>query len=115
MKGDLDDEVTLRRELVGVWGVFSVQNSSEAGVEREEAQGKRLATLARECNAGGARHCISFPSRLPPQRCLSALHQPPATKKEVPPSSSEKCSLITSAGWTGILSVCHDSRFCHLR
>lgn len=48
VKGDLDDETTLRRALAGVWGVFSVQNSLEAGVEREEAQGKRLATLARE-------------------------------------------------------------------
>jgi uncharacterized protein YbjT (DUF2867 family) len=48
VKGDLDDEVTLRRALAGVWGVFGVQNTWEAGVEREEAQGKRLATLARE-------------------------------------------------------------------
>jgi uncharacterized protein YbjT (DUF2867 family) len=48
VKGDLDDEATLRRALAGAWGVFSVQNTAEAGVEREEAQGKRLATLARE-------------------------------------------------------------------
>jgi uncharacterized protein YbjT (DUF2867 family) len=48
VKGDLDDEATLRRALVGAWGVFSVQSSWEAGVEREAAQGKRLATLARE-------------------------------------------------------------------
>ena len=48
VKGDLDDEVTLRRALAGVWGVFAVQNTGEAGVEREEAQGKRLATLSRE-------------------------------------------------------------------
>ena len=47
VKGDLDDEATLRRALAGAWGVFGVQNSWEAGVEREEAQGKRLATLAR--------------------------------------------------------------------
>jgi hypothetical protein len=32
--------------LAGAWGVFGVQNTWEAGVEREEAQGKRLATLA---------------------------------------------------------------------
>src|ERR1700726_1489784 len=51
VEGDLDDEATLRRALAGAWGVFSVQNSAEAGVEREEAQGKRLATLARD--AGG--------------------------------------------------------------
>src|SRR6202163_2886784 len=48
VKGDLDDEATLRRALSGTWGVFGVQNSLEAGVERGEAQGKRLATLARE-------------------------------------------------------------------
>ena len=47
VKGDLDDEASLRRALEGVWGVFSVQNAGEAGVVREEAQGKRLAMLAR--------------------------------------------------------------------
>jgi uncharacterized protein YbjT (DUF2867 family) len=29
IKGDLDDEVTLRRALAGAWGVFGVQNSWE--------------------------------------------------------------------------------------
>jgi uncharacterized protein YbjT (DUF2867 family) len=48
IKGDLDDEASLRRALADAWGVFSVQNTGEAGVEREETQGKRLATLARE-------------------------------------------------------------------
>jgi uncharacterized protein YbjT (DUF2867 family) len=48
VKGDLDDEATLRRALAGAWGVFSVQNSGEVGAEREETQGNRLATLARE-------------------------------------------------------------------
>src|SRR5882672_7703451 len=38
VKGDLDDEATLRRALAGAWGVFGVQNAGEAGVEREEAQ-----------------------------------------------------------------------------
>src|ERR1700726_2855885 len=55
VKGDLDDETTLRRALAGAWGVFSVQNAAEAGVEREEAQGKRLATLARQA---GAEHYV---------------------------------------------------------
>jgi uncharacterized protein YbjT (DUF2867 family) len=55
VKGDLDDEATLRRALAGTWGVFSVQNTLEAGVEREEAQGKRLATLAREA---GVEHFV---------------------------------------------------------
>src|ERR1700751_213217 len=48
VKGELDDETSLRRALTGAWGVFGVQNAGEAGVEREEVQGKRLATLARE-------------------------------------------------------------------
>src|SRR5882672_3992939 len=48
VKSDLDDEVTLRRALAGAWGVFGVQNAGEAGVAREEVQGKRLAKLARE-------------------------------------------------------------------
>ena len=55
VKGDLDDEPTLRRALAGAWGVFGVQNAGEAGVEREEAQGKRLATLAR---AVGVEHYV---------------------------------------------------------
>src|SRR3981189_1644920 len=50
VKGDLDDEATLRRALTGAWGVFGVQNPLEGGVEREEAQGNRLATLAREAS-----------------------------------------------------------------
>src|SRR6201988_1475193 len=55
VKGDLDDETTLRQALAGAWGVFGVQNTWEAGVEREEAQGKRLATLAR---AAGVEHYV---------------------------------------------------------
>jgi uncharacterized protein YbjT (DUF2867 family) len=46
--GDLDDEATLRAALAGAWGVFGVQTALEGGVEQEEAQGNRLATLARE-------------------------------------------------------------------
>jgi uncharacterized protein YbjT (DUF2867 family) len=55
VKGDLDDEATLRRALAGAWGVFGVQNAGEAGVEREEEQGKRLAALAREA---GVEHYV---------------------------------------------------------
>jgi len=55
VRGDLDDDATLRRALAGAWGVFGVQNAGEAGVEREEAQGKRLATLAREA---GVEHFV---------------------------------------------------------
>src|SRR5438105_7810045 len=55
VKGDLDDEASLRHALAGAWGVFGVQNAAEAGVEREEEQGKRLATLAREA---GVEHFV---------------------------------------------------------
>jgi uncharacterized protein YbjT (DUF2867 family) len=55
VKGDLDDEATVRHALAGAWGVFGVQNTLEAGVEGEEAQGKRLATLAREA---GVEHFV---------------------------------------------------------
>src|SRR4029077_8849614 len=55
VKGDLDDDASLRRALAGAWGVFGVQNAAEPGVEREEEQGKRLATLAREA---GVEHYV---------------------------------------------------------
>lgn len=45
--GDLDDDASLERVIDGAWGVFAMQNTWEAGVEREEAQGKRLAEVAR--------------------------------------------------------------------
>jgi uncharacterized protein YbjT (DUF2867 family) len=55
VKGDLDDADSVRAALSGAWGVFAVQNTWEAGVEQEEAQGKRLATLAREA---GVQHFV---------------------------------------------------------
>lgn len=55
VKGDLNDETSLRSALSGVWGVFGVQNAGDAGVEGEEEQGKRLATLAREA---GVEHYV---------------------------------------------------------
>ena len=48
VQGDLDDEASLARVLAGAWGAFAVQNTWEAGVEKEEVQGKRFAKLARE-------------------------------------------------------------------
>jgi uncharacterized protein YbjT (DUF2867 family) len=48
VQGDLDDEASLQSALQGAWGVFGVQNTWEAGVEREEEQGKRLARAARD-------------------------------------------------------------------
>jgi uncharacterized protein YbjT (DUF2867 family) len=53
--GDLDDAASLERAVSGAWGVFGVQNTWEAGVEREEEQGKRLAQVARE---RGVRHFV---------------------------------------------------------
>ncbi len=55
VQGDLDDEGSLREALDGVWGVFAVQNTWEAGVEKEEEQGKRIAGLAREA---GVQHFV---------------------------------------------------------
>ena len=48
VQGDLDDAESLKRVLNGAWGAFAVQNTWEAGVEREEEQGKRFALIARE-------------------------------------------------------------------
>ncbi|MGZ5967338.1 MAG: NmrA/HSCARG family protein [Polyangiales bacterium] len=48
VKGDFDDAASLQAALTGAWGVFAVQNTWEAGVEKEEEQGKRMAKLARE-------------------------------------------------------------------
>ena len=47
VRGDLDDESSLRRALDGVWGVFSVQTFHEEGVAGEVRQGKALAEAAR--------------------------------------------------------------------
>jgi len=47
VQGDLDDPQSLERALDGAWGAYAVQNSWEAGVAREEQQGKRFAELAR--------------------------------------------------------------------
>lgn len=55
VEGNLDDPASLTRAMTGVWGVFSVQTPFEGGVEQEEAQGKRLATLAREA---GVQHFV---------------------------------------------------------
>jgi uncharacterized protein YbjT (DUF2867 family) len=48
VQGDLDDEASVAEALRGVWGAFAVQNTWEAGVEREEEQGKRFAQVARK-------------------------------------------------------------------
>lgn len=48
VSGDLDDPKSVERALEGVWGAFAVQNTWEAGVEREEEQGKGFAELAKK-------------------------------------------------------------------
>ncbi len=55
VQADLDDLASVKRALEGAWGAFAVQNSREAGVAREEEQGKRLAELARKA---GVRHYV---------------------------------------------------------
>jgi uncharacterized protein YbjT (DUF2867 family) len=55
VQGDLDDPASLKQALAGTWGVFAVQNTWEAGVEKEEEQGKRIATLAHEA---GVQHFV---------------------------------------------------------
>lgn len=53
--GDFDDDASLKRALQGAWGTFSVQNTWEVGVEREEEQGHRFAKLAKEA---GIQHFV---------------------------------------------------------
>ena len=55
VEGDMDDEASLGKALRGVWGAFAVQNTWEAGVEKEEVQGKRFAKAAR---AAGVQHFV---------------------------------------------------------
>lgn len=45
---DLDDSDSLARAIQSAWGVYSLENSWEAGIEKEEEQGKRLARIAKE-------------------------------------------------------------------
>jgi uncharacterized protein YbjT (DUF2867 family) len=55
VEGDLDDAQSLQRAVAGAWGVFAVQNTWKAGVEKEEEQGKRLATIAKDA---GVQHYV---------------------------------------------------------
>jgi uncharacterized protein YbjT (DUF2867 family) len=48
IQGDYDAPKSCDLALEGIWGVYAVQNTWEAGVEREEEQGKRFAELARK-------------------------------------------------------------------
>lgn len=53
--GNLDEAASIERALAGAWGAFAVQNTWEAGVEGEEAQGIRFAEVARRA---GIRHLV---------------------------------------------------------
>src|SRR6185369_1217452 len=47
VRGEFDEPESLERALEGAWGAYSVQNTWESGVVREEEQGKLFAELAR--------------------------------------------------------------------
>jgi len=53
--GDFDDEGSLKVAMEGVWGVYSMQNTWEVGVEHEETQGKHLAHVAKKA---GIQHFV---------------------------------------------------------
>jgi uncharacterized protein YbjT (DUF2867 family) len=55
VQGDFDDAGSLRRALEGAWGTFAMQNSWEAGVVKEEEQGRRYAEVARQA---GVQHYV---------------------------------------------------------
>ena len=55
VQGNLDDVASLEHAIQGVWGVFAVQNTWEAGVEQEEVQGKRIAEIAKRL---GVQHFV---------------------------------------------------------
>ncbi len=55
VQGDLDDSASLEKAVRGMWGVFAVQNTWEAGVVKEEEQGKRFAKIARST---GVQHFV---------------------------------------------------------
>jgi uncharacterized protein YbjT (DUF2867 family) len=55
IQADLDDSASLERATKDVWGVFAVQNTWEAGVEKEEQQGIRIAEISRKA---GVQHFV---------------------------------------------------------
>src|SRR4051794_6390057 len=48
VQGDLNDHASLERALDGTYGVFSVQNFSQAGYDGEIRQGTAIADLAKK-------------------------------------------------------------------
>jgi uncharacterized protein YbjT (DUF2867 family) len=55
VQADLDDEASLAQALDGAWGAVAVQNTWEAGVEKEEEQGHRFARVAKKA---GVHHFV---------------------------------------------------------
>lgn len=55
IQGDLDDSASLEEATKDVWGVFAVQNTWEAGVEKEQQQGIRLAEVSQKA---GVQHFV---------------------------------------------------------
>lgn len=55
IEGDLDDFSSLVQAMKGVYGIFSVLNFQNGGVEKEEERGKRVADAAKEA---GVQHFI---------------------------------------------------------
>ena len=74
--GDLDDAASLERALAGAWGVFAVQNTWEAGVEKRGGAGQ----APREDRARQGRAAL----RLHLGRLRHRQHRHPALREQVP-------------------------------
>lgn len=55
VRGDLNDEGSVRRAMEGAYGVYSVQSPQEGGPEGEERQGKMVASAAKDA---GVQHFV---------------------------------------------------------
>jgi uncharacterized protein YbjT (DUF2867 family) len=55
VQADYDDAASMEKAMQGAWGIYAVQNTWEAGVEKEEEQGKRMAEIARKA---GIQHYV---------------------------------------------------------
>src|SRR5580692_4356744 len=63
VKGDLDDEATLRHALAGAWAVSNPRNAGRAGVRREEEACRRRGTRASRASVARRLPCRSSRSR----------------------------------------------------
>ncbi len=55
VRADFDDAASMEKAMQGAWGIYAVQNTWEAGVEKEEEQGKQIAEIARKT---GIKHYV---------------------------------------------------------